>query len=48
MELISSKIDEINTIFISNGESVHEIIDAVKYLTNMTHKLTYHLEQVKT
>jgi methyl-accepting chemotaxis protein len=48
MELISSKIDEINTISISNGESVHEITDAVKHLTNMTHKLTHHLEQFKT
>lgn len=48
MELISSKIDEINTISISNGESVHEITDAVKHLTNMTHKLTNHLEQFRT
>jgi methyl-accepting chemotaxis protein len=48
MELISHKIDNINDISISNGESVHEITDAVAHLTNMTHKLTNQLELFKT
>jgi methyl-accepting chemotaxis protein len=48
MEHISKKIDNINDISISNGESVHEITDAVAHLTNMTHKLTNQLELFKT
>ena len=45
---ISDKIDNINDISISNGESVQEITDAVTHLTNMTHKLTNQLELFKT
>ncbi|EDZ62465.1 methyl-accepting chemotaxis sensory transducer [Sulfurimonas gotlandica GD1] len=48
MEHISIKINNINDISISNGESVHEITDAVAHLTNMTHKLTHQLEQFRT
>ena len=48
MENISKQIDHVNDISISNGESVHEITDAVAHLTNMTHKLTSQLELFKT
>jgi methyl-accepting chemotaxis protein len=48
MKHISDKIDNINDISISNGDSVQEITDAVAHLTNMTHKLTNQLELFKT
>ncbi len=48
MENISQQINHINDISISNGESVHEITNAVTNLTNMTHKLTNQLELFKT